>query len=184
MDYKILYVFVEGNDDERFFRKIFVSKLQEKTNCVKFIKYAQKTKKYVIKYLESIRTMGKDYIYVSDINNSPCVTAKKQEIKDKLQYIDTEKIIVVIKEIESWYLAGLSDTDCNNFKMNTIITTDNITKEKFNGLIPQKFDSRIDFMLEILKKFSVKVAMKKNRSFNYFIQKYDCDNFNDISNSR
>ncbi len=52
-------------------------------------------------FLKSIDAMKAKYIYITDINNSPCITAKKQKIK--LQ-IDTKKIFVVIKEIESCVL--------------------------------------------------------------------------------
>jgi len=39
-------------------------------------------------------------------------------------------------------------------------------------LIPKKFTSRIDFMSEILKKFSIEIAKQKNNSFQYFVEKY------------
>jgi len=174
MDYKILYIFVEGNDDENFFQKILLPRLRKKNDDINIIKYAQKPKKfeYIEKFVKSIQSMGADYIYVTDINNSPCVTAKKQETQNNLRNIDSDKIIVVIKEIESWYLAGLSDTECRRFQMHTFSVTDTVTKEQFNSLIPKEFDSRIDFMLEILKIFSIELATQKNRSFGYFIQKY------------
>ena len=59
-------------------------------------------------------------------------------------------------------------------KIKKLASADNITKEKFDALIPKKFTSRIDFMLEILKNFSIEIAKQKNNSFKYFIEKYDC----------
>jgi hypothetical protein len=53
--------------------------------------------------------------------------------------------------------------------------TDELTKEDFNGLIPPKFDSRIDFMFELLKYFSIDTAEKKNQSFRFFITRYHLD---------
>ncbi|OGW18585.1 MAG: hypothetical protein A3G93_11920 [Nitrospinae bacterium RIFCSPLOWO2_12_FULL_45_22] len=50
----------------------------------------------------------------------------------------------------------------------------------FNRLIPNKFDSRIDFMLEILKYFSMGIAKQKNKSFSYFLERHICK----ASNSR
>ncbi len=38
MDYMALYIFVEGNDDERFFREILLPALKEKYNDIKIIK--------------------------------------------------------------------------------------------------------------------------------------------------
>jgi hypothetical protein len=127
-------------------------------------------------FLESIKAMGVDYIYVTDINNSPCATAKKQEVQNKLRNIDEERIIVVIKEIEGWYLAGLiNNIEAEKFKIHTFSFTDTITKEQFDSLIPKTFDSRIDFMLEILKIFSIEIAKQNNRSFRYCIEKYNCE---------
>jgi len=154
--YKRLFICVEGNDDERFFNEIFIPKFKEKYDTVKII------------------AMGADYIYLTDINDSPCITAKKEETQSKYKNIDNDKIIVVIKEIESWYFAGLDNTVCRQLKIKNFANTDNVTKEKFNTLFPKKFTSRIDFMSEILKNFSIEIAKQKNKSFRYFVENYDC----------
>ncbi len=184
MGYRRLFIWVEGKDDERFFKKIMEPKLQKKYDFVETRCYAAMKKEKIDKFLKSIKAMGADYIYVTDINNSPCVTAKKQKTKNKLRNIDEDKIIVVIKEIESWYLAGLSDIESEKFKISIYSTTDTITKEQFNSLIPKKFDSRIDFMLEILEFFSIEIAKQKNRSFRYCIEKYNCEGSGNVGNSR
>ena len=177
MNYRVLYIFVEGDDDERFFQEILIPRLQEKNNDIKIIKYAQKSKKfeYLEKFIRSVQSIG-DYIYVTDINNSRCVTAKKQEIQNKLRNIDINKILVVIKEIESWYLAGLDNKSLKTLGIKKKIpnNTETITKEQFYSLIPKKFSSRIDFMREVLKNFSIEIAKQKNKSFRFFIEKYDC----------
>ena len=118
--------------------------------------------------------MNDEYIYVRDINDSPCVSYKKQKIQDELRNIDKNRIIVVIREIESWYLAGL-DVSSKKFGVRPFNITDTITKEQFNDMLPTKFDSRIDFILEILKYFSIEKAKERNRSFRYFIEKYCCE---------
>ena len=134
-------------------------------------------KEKVDNFLKSIKSMkaSYDYIFTTDINNTPCITAKKQEIQDKLSNIDISRIIVVIKEIESWYLAGSGEKYSKN-----ISNTDSISKEQFNNFIPKKFDSRIDFMLEILKYFRIEMAKHKNKSFRYFVDKYNCNVFKTI----
>lgn len=177
MNYAVLYIFVEGDDDERFFREILLPTLKKKYNDVKIIKYAQKPKKFefIEKFIRSIISMGGDYIYVTDINDSPCITAKKQEIQNNLRYINGNKILVVIKEIESWYLAGLDRNSAKRLGIKQIpTTTENVTKEQFINLVPRKFHSRIDFMREILENFSIKTAKEKNKSLEYCVEKYDC----------
>jgi hypothetical protein len=78
----------------------------------------------------------------------------------------------VIREIESWYYAGLTTESALSLDVPDFPFTDNLTKEDFNGLIPGKYDSRIDFMFEILKYFSIDTAGKKNHSFRYFAERY------------
>lgn len=178
MGYRRLLIWVEGNDDVRFFNEIIKPRLQEKYNLVEVRPYRPLKKGKVGNYLRGIKTMNAayiyDYIYVSDINDAPCVTAKKQKIQNKLRNIDGNRIVVVIKEIESWYLAGLSNENAQKLKIHSLTTTDDITKEQFDNLIPRKFDSRIDFMSEILKYFSMKIAKQRNESLRYFVHKYDC----------
>jgi len=171
--YKQLFIFVEGGDDERFFNKIFIPKFREKYNLVKIIKYATMKKEKIDNFIKSIKAIKADYIYLTDINNSPCITAKKEKTQSKYKNIDNDKVIVVVKEIESWYLAGLDNKVCKQLKINNLANTDNVTKEKFNAMIPKEFTSRIDFMSEILKNFSIKIAKQKNNSFRYFTVKYD-----------
>ncbi|MDI3543049.1 MAG: hypothetical protein PWP57_652 [Candidatus Atribacteria bacterium] len=175
MGCKRLFIFVEGEDDERFFEKIVEPELRKIYNSVGIIHYATLKKKKIENFLKSIKAMGAEYIFVTDIDESPCVTAKKQKLLSIFTNIDKERVIVVIKEIESWYLSGLDDTKSKRLgiHLNVINNTNNITKEQFNQLIPGKFDSRVDFMLEILKNFSIEIAKQKNKSFKYFIEKYN-----------
>lgn len=170
-----LYVFVEGVDDERFCDKIFFPIFNKKYNAVKVIQYAGKTSKKIGNFLKSIDSMRDDYFFVTDINDKPCVTAKKQKVRETWKVTNEDKIIVIIKEIESWYLAGLDEKALSKLKISCshlLRDTDSLSKEKFDTLIPRKFDSRIDFMLELLKNFSIQTAKQKNRSFNYFFEKH------------
>jgi len=176
MNYKQLFFFVEGDDDERFFERIIKPKFEEKCDT-KIFKYAQVKNTKVDNFLKSIKAQGAEYIFIADIDSAPCVKSKKQEIRNKFRNVDIDRIIVVIKEIEGWYFAGLDTTSSKELKIHSVSikTTDNITKEQFNNLIPKKFDSRIDFMLEILKRYSIETAKQKNKSFKYFIEKYNCE---------
>lgn len=172
MGYKRLYIWVEGQDDQRFFKQIIEPKLRDKYDRIETICYRELKKEKLESFLKSIKAMGADYIYVTDIDQVPCVTAKKDGTQHRLRNIDKEKIIVVIKEIESWYLAGLGNAQAEKFKISAFTETDDITKEQFKNLIPKTFNSRIDFLLEILKSFSIEAAKQKNKSFKYLVEKY------------
>jgi len=174
MPYKMLYIFVEGDDDVRFFEKIIKPMLEEKYDSIAIWKYAQVKNKRISDFIRSIKGMNANYIYVSDINRAPCITAKKEVVQGEFKNIDRDRIMVIIREIEGWYLAGLGDTCSQKLRVCSCDTTDNLTKEQFNELIPKKFDSRIDFIQEILKYFHIETAKQKNASFSYFLEKYNC----------
>ena len=176
MNYKLLHIFLEGNDDERFCISIIKPLLEKKYDSVLFYRYAAKTSKKIVNFIKSIAAMNADFIIMTDIDDSPCITVKKEELKKrKIKYhtLNEDNIIVVIKEIESWYLAGLTAKDLEKLNINSKIKeTDNLTKEQFDRLIPSEFVSRIDFMQEVLKHFHLETARRKNKSFNYFFEKY------------
>ena len=172
MTYKRLCVFLEGNDDERFFESIVKPILSPQYDLIQIWQYAQKPRRRTKNFLRAIKAMNSDYFFFVDINNLPCVTSKKENIGEEYgEIIDLNKIIVVVREIESWYLAGVNYKNSRGLRIRNLRNTCNITKEQFNSLIPKQFDSRIDFMIEILKRFSIQTAKKKNKSFGYFMGK-------------
>jgi hypothetical protein len=171
MKYRRMWVLLEGNDDERFFEKVIKPILSIRYDSVQAWKYTQETVKRTKNFLKSIGAMDSGYFFLRDINNSPCITAKKKSVKNKYRRIDINNVIVIVKEIESWYLAGLDSKNCKKLGIKVFRKTDNITKEQFDKLRPRKFNSRIDFMIEILKRFSMETAKRKNKSFDYFIAK-------------
>ena len=162
-------------DDERFFESVIKPVFKKNYDYIEVRKYAQKTKKYIFNLLKTIKSMKNSYIYFSDINDTPCITLKKQEILKIYKNIDEDRIVVVIKEIESWYLAGLDDATCRGFGITGFDNTDDITKGRFKSLWrrSERFDSEIDFIQEILKYFDIETAKRKNKSFRYFVEKYD-----------
>ncbi|MFQ6057194.1 MAG: hypothetical protein ACE5J3_14580, partial [Methanosarcinales archaeon] len=97
----------------------------------------------------------------------------KEKITNKFNRIIAEdKIIVVVKEIESWYLAGLDENTSKKLGIRKKIrTTNSITKEEFNQLIPKNMP-RIEFMRKILKNYDVEIAKVRNRSLGYFLNKW------------
>lgn len=167
---KILFIFVEGNDDERFIQRIISPMLERRYDTLKIYKYAQETSRNIIKYFQYLKSTGQDYICLSDINRTPCITRKKEIVNSRINVINKSKIVVVIKEIESWYIAGIKDEDCRELKIPIYSSTNNITKEEFDNLIPKNYE-RIDFIQEILRRYSPKIAKNKNTSFKYFIER-------------
>lgn len=171
MEYKKLYIFVEGNNDARFFESIVKPRLLNRYDCVEIITFAQKDKKWKENFIASIKAMGADNIWIFDFNKSPCITQRKQRILEYHKFIDEGSIFIVKMMIESWYMAGISDNICTNYRIKIPDDTEAIGKDEFESLIPKEFDSRIDFMVEICKDYSIDKAIKRNRSFKYFAKR-------------
>ncbi|OPY38705.1 MAG: hypothetical protein A4E35_00489 [Methanoregula sp. PtaU1.Bin051] len=169
---KRLFILVEGEDDVRFFGRIVKPLFTGRYDSVEIVPYASIKREKVSRFIKSIRLMKNDYIFVSDIDAERSVADKKQILYYRYSDVEGKRIIIVIQEIESWYLAGLSDHAARKLGMDPLMATDEITKEDFNRLIPKRFNSRIDFMFEILKFFSLPDAAAKNRSFSFFAHRY------------
>ena len=169
--YKRIDVLLEGPSDERFFDAVIRPMLQGQYDYVQTWQYAGEKQERIKNYLRSIRAMKADYFFLKDINTSPCISAKKKVIEqDYNKLTDPANVLIVVLEIESWYLAGLDDKNCEGLGLSNLSHTDDITKEQFEKLIPEK-SIRIDFMIEILKRFSRETAKSKNKSFSYFLEK-------------
>ena len=191
LSYRRLFVLVEGEDDERFFNSVIRPIFEKEYSLIQFWQYSQKKKEKVNRYLNSIKSMQiagmADFLVVADLDDSPCVTDRQERVLTRFRGLSadaakpdgprrTSRIFIVCREIESWYLAGLSDTECKRMGIATgLQNTDHLTKEQFLGLIPGRFNSRAEFMLEILSAFDHETARTKNSSFSYFMQKYGTD---------
>lgn len=172
--YRMLYVFVEGPDDNRFVSTVLTPSLRSQFEDIQIIEWSKRKKDYVKKYIESIKNMdGREYIFFKDDDSTICITKSKETILERCCNLVADRIFIVKAEIESWYLAGLDGENCKSLGIkDSFQDTDELTKEDFNRLMPRKFRSRIDFMNEILKRYDIPIARTKNQSLNYFSKKY------------
>jgi hypothetical protein len=170
MAYKRLFILVEGGDDIRFFGALIKPFFEGGYDNVVVREWRQQSAKYIASLIRSIERMGADLIFVADIDRAPCIGGKKAEL-ETVYHVCAESVIVVVREIEGWYLAGLDNMTSRKFGL-ACGSTDNVTKEDFNRQIPRRYDSRISFMIEILEHFAVATACRRNRSFKYFTAKY------------
>ena len=179
MDFKQLYIFVEGPDDERFISRVVVPRLQDRYNHIKFIKYASMAKIAVEAFIKTCQQKNSyDYLFVCDMDargdKSLCVTSRKQKEQNKYgrNLLKINKIVVVKEEIESWYLAGITDAQATRLNLKRLADTTFTTKEAFERMIPKNFVSSNDFMVEILKNYSLEQGMEANSSLKYFAKKH------------
>ncbi len=167
-----LFIFGEGADDKRFFERIVKPEIGKKFSPVQIIEYSHMPQKKVSQFLRSIEMMKAAYILVSDNDHSPCIFDRKVKLLKKFQNLDSDRTQVVVEEIESWYLAGIENSGIKRYGIKSFRNSDNMTKELFQKLRPKRFRTNLEFMLELLNHFSIETAIKKNRSFDYFVEKY------------
>jgi len=107
-----LFIWVEGSDDKRFFESIIPRQLAARYDFVRIIQYAAQTPDWVEKFLRSIKGMGADYIFTADFDSANSIEERLQAVLNAYQSCEKRQIQLVIEEIESWYLAGLSEERC------------------------------------------------------------------------
>ena len=173
MTYRRLYVFVEGTDDVRFFERIIKLGLEEAYDHIDIVEYAQETRKKQRSFLLSVgRIEGADAIWVCDNDNARCVTERKQEVIERIPAVNDTPIVVVVKMIEGWYLAGVDAEGSRVLGIENQARTDALTKADFSSFRPKKVKTNRDFMLAILELFQIETARQKNRSFDYFCRTF------------
>jgi hypothetical protein len=69
-------------------------------------------------------------------------------------------------------LAGISEADAKRFKIKPFYSTDTLTKEDFERLMPKKKFTPNDFRIEILNQYDFEKALSHNTSLQYFVTKY------------
>lgn len=167
--YNKLYIWVEGVEDQDLFKKV-KSLLLKKYKLVHIRERAQAQDKLINNIISANVQKGDENLLAvdSDFDTSPCIRNKKPAVITRFPQLAAKDVLIIVKEIEAWYLAGLSDQACKKIGIKPLVRTDGLNKGQFEKLKPRKFISKEDFRLEILKHFDVKVAEQKNLSFNYF----------------
>jgi hypothetical protein len=173
MPFSQIFVWVEGPDDQRFVETILLPAMRGQYDFVEIVPYAGMTKEKAIKWLESIRAMeNTNYIFLADKDRSPCVSQKKADLTQKIKSLQADRISVVVEEIEAWYLAGLTAHGRASLEIAYIGNTDHIDKEAFDLHRAEAFDSRVDWMIEMLRFYSLEEGTARNASLRYFAEKF------------
>jgi len=167
--YRRLYLLVEGVDDLRFLERVVIPALSARYDYILPWQYAQQKPEKVHSFLRSIRSIGADYFFLADVDAHLCFPSKRQALLDKFTELQGSQTLIVVTEIESWYLAGVPEN--NDLGVQVSPNTSGVTKEQFDAARPKAFDSRIDYMIELLKVFSIETAAQRNPSFQYFARR-------------
>lgn len=173
---KNLFVFVEGKEDLIFVKNILSNIFLKNSILLIPIPY-QKTRNHeIIKHIKTAKSKNQNYVLLSDLDSHtyPCITSRKKSRMDELDgEIAGDEIVIIVEELESWCLAGI-DTDIDEYyEFEIPETTDNITKEDFNEIISKTSFNKNKLLNYLSRNFDVNLAVKRNKSFKYFLEKYD-----------
>lgn len=182
MTSKKLLILLESDYDQIFFEKILLNFFEKKFDETQLVLYARIHPKTIEKIIKAYLDLGFDFIIFCDLDNANCYPSKKEEIEARFNLGEKEKILIVIKEIESWILAGvikevLYDVGTNKRIVTKMgvhkkgFTTDCVYSKDFDKLKPRGMSKRL-FVLRILAFFNIKKAKQRNTSFLYFFNKY------------
>lgn len=173
-----LFLYIEGDHDEIFANFILADYLRQSKSIELWpIKYAEKPPKLINKDIKS--KSDYNYLFLSDLDNEEhaCITARKEDRIKNYKYLDWSSIIIVREEIESWYLAGI-DTSLDQFSsLDVPDNTEGIDKETFDEMIKDISEYKKDALIEIAKNYNFDLAVKRNKSFKYFLDKLDGFNY-------
>ena len=115
--------------------------------------------------------MNDDYIFLADLDEKR-EEIRRKEIMKKFKNINCEKIYFSIQEIESWYIAAISDNNKNKYKVKNkiLLNTENITKEKFENIFRNRRGTTLEIKLDILSELNLKKAKSRNNSLKLFLE--------------
>lgn len=164
-----LYIFVEGDDDERFFRAVIAPLLGTRYAQVFVHQRAREKDEKIEAFLRSIRSMGADYLFVSDLHYGPCKTDNLAYWMGRIRGLVPDRIALVIQEIEGWYFAGAPDAWCRRMKVPLPRNTDAMTKETFYRSLRSDYRSRVALTQSILDGYDLHQARQRNRSLEYVL---------------
>jgi hypothetical protein len=170
MAYRRLWLLVEGDDDERLMNAIKPA-MMKYVDHVQVWQFQQRAPKQIHDMLRSLTSMNADWLMLKDMDRNPCISKRKESLireKKLEQRIELHQIVVVVTMMEGWYWAGLNPQSCKELGIDWLSDTSRVIKPEFDNRIPNRFDSRTDFLLEIIKRFSIETACQQNHSFRYF----------------
>ena len=177
-EYTRLVLFVEGSDDTRFVESVLFPLAQRTFTDIQIYEYAERKQSHVRGYISQIKYIpGWNYIFTADFDQGPCITGKKSQLMNQFSSLDSERILIIRRLIESWYLAGLNSDSCHELGIQEPRHTNDLTKKQFDDIIPRcktrtRSEARTNFLIETLRRYDIPTARRKNASFNYAMEKH------------
>lgn len=168
--------FVEGPSDARFFDRIVKPNLRKVYAPISVVEYAHLPDRIVNGFIRTLNSSGEGYVLLCDVDDYACVPSRLDSITGRHPELPRNKVQVVVREIEGWYLAGVSRQHCHRLKLRASKLskgTNELTKENLSSFREQDSPlSVIELMTSICGCFQIALARQRNRSFNRFCSRF------------
>jgi len=166
----VIYILIESDTDHEFYEAIIEPILYEKYDQVIPYKYIEKKKKAVTKYINVILKQKADYYVLGDKDDDTNANAIDRVFQRMDTKIHKNKVVLVIKEMECWILAGITDEmyDRYNIELN-ITNTEIYCKEEICDEFKKHLNPSI-FITAILNTYNFNNARLRNNSFDRFMK--------------
>ena len=153
-------IFLEGDDDKRFFEGVIEPLLSKKFPDFIFrkIRYAEKKKRVIKQFLKSFKDQECKCLFFKDYDRGPCYTEIIENLLNVFSSLKADEVFIARKSIESWYLAGASKDFLKKYDMEgPLEDTSGITERRFKGLFAGEPASLIK--IEILESYDLEQAI-------------------------
>ncbi|KKK41318.1 hypothetical protein LCGC14_2735510, partial [marine sediment metagenome] len=171
---KRIGIFLEGDDDKRFFEKIlkpFFSNFYP-DYIFNIIRYrANKSDEIIKNYIKSFRDDEWKFFFLRDFDRGPCYSEIFNKTIECFEQLEEDEIFIVCKSIEGWYLAGVNDIFLRERGVNEHFEdTEKISKFGLKRLFPRG-TTMTTIMINMLKDYDINIAIEKNQSLRRTINK-------------
>lgn len=185
-----LYLFIEGEWDKVFF-ETFLDKYLCNTfdfDEITYIEFAEdkagmKSREWLHKLVSNGKAnfllcpdLDSEYDEIKRIEKIKKLTDEEFDIKkEEYKQIIQNKSFVIVKMIESWYLAGFNESFCSKMQLKFYPNTEKTNKSTFEQIAKQAKKTPLRLRDELTKtyknNFSIEEAKQRNESFRKFFEK-------------
>jgi hypothetical protein len=169
---KIFFV-VEGLDDQRFVERIICPQLKNTRYYFGGIQQHAEMKDVKVKGLiKTYVDLKFEFIFMCDFDSGPCFTVRKNRHSSRYSPLPNERVLVVKKKIEGWYMAGVDKSFFKKHRLECPGDVENVDKHVIEEMAQRAKMDLTDFKIELLRNYNWNKGLERCPSLRRLNQKY------------
>ena len=171
--YNPSFLFVEGDSDELFLNRVYFANVG---SVYSIFPYAQK-RSNAKKLLNAIQLQNGKFIFLHDSDSSVNLDLLKINLANEYGITNCDSICIVIWEIESWLIAGMSNDERLKLKSGSLPMSkwrspQRINKEYFEEIADKNNLNKTAFEEHCRQIFDFQLALGRSKSMKDFHEKF------------